>query len=121
MAATENLGLKAAALAAELHQMTDQQLHGVDTVARARRILRIGALRQHEMVHAANARYRVVQTGGNAGTQYRVQQQRLTTGVQAADVDGDSREIFVEILRETVSVDALGLHRFHEATFPRHW
>src|SRR3989344_2989791 len=121
VAATENLGLKAAALAAELHQMTYQQFHGVDAVARARRILRIGALRQHEMVHAADARHWVVQTGGDAGAQHRVQQQRLAAGVQTADVDGNPREIFVEIRREAASVDVPGLCRFHEVIFPRHW
>lgn len=66
-AAAEHLGFQAVARSAGLEQFVDQHFHGEGAIAHGGRGGRLHvALRQHEMVHAADPGFGIVDTGGDA-------------------------------------------------------
>ncbi|MNT08117.1 hypothetical protein D3C72_1428490 [compost metagenome] len=70
-AAAEHLGFQAVARGAGLEQFVDQDFHGECAVAHGRRGGRLHvAFRQHEVVHAAHARDRIVDACGDAGPEH---------------------------------------------------
>lgn len=101
--AAEHLGLEALALAAGLDQLVDQHLHRVGAVAH--RVgsgrARVGAVvGQHEVVHPAQARERVVQAGRHAGAQHGDQHHVLAGGEELVgqQLHAGTTEVVVEVV-----------------------
>jgi hypothetical protein len=63
----KGFGNKSSSIPSDLHQLIDEQLHRVGTAPRT--CVSRTAPWQKDMIHTASAKYRVIHTHGNAGTQ----------------------------------------------------
>ena len=84
--AAEDLGPQASPVPAELHDLVDQQFHGMDAVTRRDRGIRDLA-GKHEMIHAADAGLRIEKAGRHAGAKQRGDDRRLARGKELAGDD----------------------------------
>jgi hypothetical protein len=66
--AAEDFGLQPPSVAPEAHDLVDQQFHRVDAERGAGRFAI--RLREHEVIHPADARHGVVEAGRDAGAEH---------------------------------------------------
>src|SRR3972149_10419418 len=120
VAAAEHFGLEVRAPLAQLGDVVDQYLHRISAVARRgaerTRFARV-AVRQHEMIHAADTIAAVPYAGGDTGTQHRYQQHVASrhvifTGEQLGRI-GTEVAIEIQIRRQRLMVSVT-----HPAPFP---
>ena len=88
----EDLGTQAPPVPAKLHDLVDQQFHGMHAVTRRDREIR-DVEGKHEMIQAADAGLRIEQAGRHAGAKYRGDDRWLACGEELSGDDFTTRRV----------------------------